>query len=312
MMADKFSPFRMPDLRSRPEGKSKSLKDAYVALRSNGFPDRDLFIYPQGEFDNFKGEILDQRPDPGDIVSSGHRVILVAAVRGICELMPDLFTDHREDFFQEEFNPRGGAKRLFSVFDSAFLKMLCRLEWIRDIYAGIYSSDEMADYIGVLLRLPERQMSQIPREVLGFVLPRLYRYLGTEEAMRLYIETVMGIKSDAKAAGWQVFPLPGDRRNSLGGKGQLGTDFLLGDNFKSAKPALDIHLLLEDLAAVRSVIPGSEGSRLLRKMLEFTIPNEIERYSVSLHPNPDNVSFESGASFLGYSTVLHKSREQMV
>jgi hypothetical protein len=308
-MAGEFTPFRMPDFKSRPDGSSKSLKDAYISLRRCGFPDRDLFIYPQGEFGNFKGEIIDQRPDPDEIISSGHRITIVAAVPGICELMPDLFTDHREDIFQEEFNPRGGAKRLFSIFDSAFLKMLCRLEWIRDIYAGIYSSDDMVEYFSALLSLPERGQAGIPREVLGFVLPRLYRYLGTEEALSLYIDIVMGIRNHAFAHGWQVFPLPEQERNALGEKGKLGASLFLGNNFKAAKPMIDIRLLLEDLAEVGEIIPGSDGFKLLRRIIEFAIPCEIEQYKLSICPGPDSIGFQNGASYLGYSTLLREKAE---
>ena len=141
MKSKSFAPFQMPDFKTRPDGVSRELKDAYAYLRQQGFPDKDLFIFPQGEFYSFKGDILNQKPESGDIISPGTRITLIAAVPGICELMPDLFTDHREDFFDEEFNHRGGTKRLFSIFDSAMIKMLCRIEWIRDIYSGANFSD---------------------------------------------------------------------------------------------------------------------------------------------------------------------------
>ena len=105
-----FTPFKMPDFTGRPDGSSKSLRDSYISLRRFGCPDKNIFIYPQGEFARYRGDILDQRPNPGEIVNAGDTVTLIAAVPGICELMPDLFTDHSEAFFEEDF------KQLYLIY----------------------------------------------------------------------------------------------------------------------------------------------------------------------------------------------------
>ena len=187
-MADLFSPFKMPAFRSRPAAESKSLKDAYIYLRRKGFPDKDIFVYPVGSFDRFKGEIKGQSPEPGETILPGDEIVLTVNMPGITDIMPDLFIDHHEeldaaDLFSGEFSKQAGVRRLFSIFDSFYLKMLCRLEWVRDIYAGLYMSREFIDYFSSLLSLPERNMPEVPSEVVGFVLPKLYHYLGTEGAL---------------------------------------------------------------------------------------------------------------------------------
>ncbi len=304
MTAPSFAPFRMPDFKSRPDGVSKSLKDAYVNLRQRGFPDKDIFIFPQGEFSSFKGEILGHRPEPGDVVSPGERITIIAAVPGICELMPDLFTDHRGDFHDEEFNARGGAKRLFAIFDSAIIKLLCRLEWIRDIYAGVEDSKVLTDYFSTLLDLPERKVPQISPEVLGYVLPSLYGYLGTEEAMRVYLSAVMGLESRIGTGEAQEFDLPPEYLNSIGLHGRLGSDFFLGARFKGAQPRLEINLMVESLEQIAQIIPRSDGDRLLRKILEFCVPQSEELFEINVNPDRQKIEFESGKSHLGFGTVL--------
>jgi hypothetical protein len=304
MTIRQFAPFPMPDFKDRPDGISKSLKDAYVYLRQQGFPDKDLFIYPQGEFSSFKGDILSQRPEPGETVSSGTRVILIAAVPGICELMPDLFTDHRGDFFDEEFNTRGGARRLFAIFDSAMLKMYCRLEWIRDIYGGIDYSEIIINYLGRILNLPERELKQITPEILGYVLPSLYGYLGTEEAMRVYLATVMEIDSRAHIGGIEEFKLAENAQNRLGEKWRLGSDLFLGQNFKGAQPKVKIDLLIESTEMLRKIIPQSEGEFLLEKILSFCVPQTAEAFELNVIPDRRNIRFKTGGTYLGYGTVL--------
>lgn len=303
-MSGAFTSFQMPDFKSRPDGISKSLKDAYSYLRGKGFPDKDIFIFPQGRFTEFKGEILDQRPEPGEMVGDGTRITIIAAVPGICEIMPDLFTDHRDDFFDEEFNNRGGAKRLFAIFDSAIIKMLCKLEWIRDIYGGINQSEAVIQYFAELLNLPERNIKQIAPDILGYVLPSLYGNLGTEGALRIYLETVMGLESQVRVGGYEEYELPPAFVSKLGERGRIGNDFYLGQTFKGASAKLIIDLLLSNPDLIRDVIPNSKGDFLLRKILEFNVPQTAEAFRLNMVPDPATIRFKSGSSHLGYGTVL--------
>jgi hypothetical protein len=296
----------MPDFQGRPDGKSLSLKAAYAFLRSQNYPDQDLFIFPQGKFGEFKGEILGQKPHPGELVEKGDRITLIASVPGICEIMPDLFTDHRDDFFDEEFNNRGGAKRLFAIFDSLMIKMQCKLDWIRDIYGGIYESEEIINYFSLLLNLPERNLKIIAPEILGYVLPALYGHLGTEEALRIYIETVMRIKTRIRMQGYQIYDIPEETLNSLGAKGRLGNNLYMGRKFKGSGINVEIDLLLDSPEMIESIIPGSKGNYLLEKILEYSLPQMAEGYKLNFIPDPEKIKFNSGTSHLGYGTVLGK------
>jgi hypothetical protein len=303
-MIEQFTPFKMPDLADRPEGQSNTLKDSYLCLRMMGFPDRDIFIYPEGEFENFKGEILRQKPEAGEIVYPGDKILIVAAVAGISELMPDLFTDHNDNILEDEFNARQGTRRLFAIFDSIFIKMLCRLEWIRDIYAGIYPSELLIDHLSALFVMPERSMEKIPKEVLGFVLPRLYGYLATEGALRIYLQTIMGLSCGCTPADLQWFPIPEQARCILGRNGQLGEDYYLGDKFKGASPSLNINLAVENLADIKKIIPGGRDNELLAKILQLNLPDQTESYCIEIKPRGEKLKFENGKAYLGYNTVL--------
>jgi hypothetical protein len=304
-MTGTFSPFKMPDFSFRVADQSRSLKDSFAYLRSRGFPDKDLFIFPQGRFLSFKGEILDQRPQAGEIVSAGERIILIAAVPGLCDLMPDLFTDHRESsFFDEEFSPRNATRRLFAVFDSMYIKMLCRLDLVRDIYAGLGHPEIMADYISSFLNLIERNYDWITIEMLGFILPSLYGYLGTDSALRTYLESVLGIDCISNFRDNQVFPIPEKLRNRLGDGGQLGTNIYLGDRYKGGCPAFDLDMLADDVAKIEQIMPGRKGHEFLAKILELSLPHHQESYGINIRPAPGSTSFKSGFAHLGYGTVL--------
>ncbi len=303
-MSEQFIPFKMPNLADRSEGQSVTLKDSYIYLRMMGFPDRDIFIYPEGEFGNFKGEVLRQKPETGEMVHPGDKIFLVAAVAGISELMPDLFTDHNDNVFEDEFNARQGTRRLFAIFDSIFIKMLCRLEWIRDIYAGIYPSESLIDHLSELLKMPERDMPKIPKEVIAYILPRLYGYLATEGAFQVYMQTTMGLSCACSAADSQWFSIPEQARCILGKNGHLGEDYYIGDRFKGAYPSLNINLAIEKLTDIENIIPGGPDNALLAAILRLNLPGQTESYSIDIEPLGDKLRFENGKAYLGYNTVL--------
>jgi len=306
---DSFTPFAMPDFKSRPEAKSKSLKDAYIYLRKNGVPDKDIFVYPLGEFSRFKGDIMNQYPDPGEIVSSESNIILAVNRMSICDLMPDLFTDNRQrssidDFFAENFSSQTGARMLFSIFDSACLKMLCRLEWIRDIYAGLYLSENFINYFSSFLSLPEKENDHINPEIIGFVLPKLYQFMGTESALKVYIESVLGLKCSVSFNNLQTKDLPENLPSRLMSNCILGKKMYLGKQYKNPNPILSITLKVKDMKQIKEIIPGGKKHQLLITIIKLCLPGYAEEYKVHIQPDSDEILFIPGEAYLGYSAKL--------
>ena len=154
------------------------MKEAYIYLRQQELPDKNIFIYPQGEFSRFKGEILDQRPQAGEMVYPESRIVIIASVSGISHILPDLFTDQKSDFLSEDKNPRHGARDLFAILDSMLLKMSCRLEWIRDIYSGVYRSSKFIDYLNSIFFVAEGEADKSDLNSMGYILSRLSRFQG--------------------------------------------------------------------------------------------------------------------------------------
>lgn len=294
----------MPDFCARREGLSKSLKDAYVHLRQLEFPDKDIFIFAEGEFNRFKGEILEQQPQAGDMVYLGERITLMAAVPGICQLMPDLFTDHIGGFHYDMKNPRQGTKNLFAIFDSMFLKMLCRLGWVRDIYAGICKSDKYLNYLNSMFFLRENEAERFDSSSLGFILPRLSRYQGTDNAIRILLETITGLKVVTKVATNQKMAVPGPAMVDLGKDSRLGENMFLGVEFEGEKPELDICFKLDRIEDVQKVLQIIRDNQTLEGVLNFVLPHSMRKWDVSVKPDSDEIAFVSGNSHLGVSTAL--------
>jgi hypothetical protein len=297
-----FSPFKIPDFCARPEGKSKSLKDAYVYLRKREFSDRNLFIFAQGEFDKFKGEILEQQPPAGETIYPESKITLIAAVSGICHIMPDLFTDQRSDFLAENKDPRQGAKYLFAIFDSMFLKMLCRLEWIRDIYAGVYHSARFIDYLNSIFFISGREADGPDFKSLGFILSRLSRFQGTEGALRVFFESATGLKANTEISGNQKIRVPPDAVKCLGEETGLGDNSFVGSEFEGEKPELRIKLLLDGSEDVRKALKITGDRESLENIYRYVLPFYINRCETSVDPKSEGIEFESGKSYLGFNT----------
>lgn len=305
-----FTPFKMPDFSSRPEGQSKSLKDAYVNLRRLGVPDKDIFIYTQGEFNQFKGQILDQQPQVGDMVLPGNKITLTAAVLGISQIMPDLFTDHLSDYLIEDNNPRHGAKKLFAIFDSMFLKMLCRLEWVRDIYAGIHHSSRFIDYLNSLCFIPETVANETDFKSLGYIPSRLSRYLGTEGGLRVFLEAATGLKVNTRILDNQEIAVPADSQAGLGKKSRLGENIFIGDKFESEKPKLSVRFQLDKPEDVLKAITIIENKKFLEDMFRLVLPYYIDRCEIAVEPIGEDINFENGASYLGFGTALNPGERE--
>ncbi len=295
----------MPDFCARPEGKSKSLKDAYIFLRKQEFPDKNLFIFTQGEFSKFKGEILEQQPLAGEMIYPENKITLIAAVPGICHIMPDLFTDQRSDFLSDDKDPRHGVKYLFAIFDSMFLKIHCRLEWIRDIYAGMYQSARFIEYLNSIFFVSERDADKSDFRSLGFILSRLSRFQGTEGALRVFFESATGLKVNTEISGNQKIPVPSGAVKGLGGETRLGDNLFVGDEFEGEKPELKLNLLLDGSTDVRKALKITEDREFLENIYRYVLPFYIKGCETLVDPESEGLEFENGKSYLGFNTSLN-------
>jgi len=305
-----FTPFKMPDFCFRPDGQTKSLKAAYVHLRRMGVPDKDIFIYAQGEFNQFKGEILDQQPQAGDMVLPGNKITLIAAVPGISQMMPDLFTDNLSDYLIDDNNPRHGVKKLFAIFDSLFLKMLCRLEWIRDIYAGVHHSTRFIDYLNSICCVPETGISEFNFNSMGYIPSRLSRFLGTEGGLRVFLEAAIGLKVKTRILGNQEIPAPGDTLAGLGAKSRLGENIFVGDRFEGDKPKLEVSFQLDKPEDVLRAIKIIENKKFLEDMFRLVLPYYVDQCEISIEPTGEEITFVNGNSYLGFSTAINTGESE--
>lgn len=300
-----FTPFKMPDFCSRPLGSSKTLKEAYIHLRRREFPDRNIFIYPHGEFSRFKGEILDQRPQAGEMVYPESRITIIAAVSGISHVLPDLFTDQKSDFLSEDKNTRHGARDLFAILDSMLLKMSCRLEWIRDIYSGVYHSSRFIEYLNSIFFIPEGEADKSNLNSLGYILSRLSRFQGTEGALRVFMESSTGLKVSTEIIGNLKLAIPSRDAIGIRDDTRLGEDLLLGDKFESEKPELKLNFQLENREDVQRAIEVSENTEILEDICRYALPFYINRFQTGVDPDSEGIDFACGSSYLGFSTALN-------
>jgi len=218
--------------------------------------------------------------------------------------MPDLFTDHMSGSLADDGNPRQGAKNLFAIFDNMFLKMLCRLDWIRDIYAGIYHSSRFIDYQNAIFFNRKSTVDNYGSKSLDFILSKLSRFLGTEGTLKVFLETATGLRVDTEILDNQKTPLPDSAITGLGEKSGLGESIFLGENFESEKPKLRISFKLDKAKDVPKAIEIVNNKKLLENVLDLILPYYSNQYEISVEPGDEDINFINGNSYLGYSTAL--------
>ena len=286
------------------------MKEAYVFLRVRGFADKDIFIFPQGEFSSFKGEILEQQPHAGEMVYPGTAVTLIAAVRGISHILPDLFTDQMTDFLSDDRSPRHGAKNLFAIFDSMFLKMRCRLEWIRDVYAGVYQSPRFLDYLNSIFFVSRNGTSGSDLFGLGFMLSRLSRFKGTEGAVQVLLESLTGLEVDAELLGNRKMAIPPGSSRGLGENGRLGENMFLGEIFESERPELNFKFRLGGEEDVLPVMEFCGNNEILEDVRAKALPFYLSRFETSVDPDSAGTDFTCGNSYLGFSSAMNPDGDE--
>jgi Type VI secretion, TssG len=181
-----------------------------------------------------RGTVLRQSPEPGTELSLRTRVTLAVAGAGGVDLLPYPLRDAGDEGF--------GVDAVMALFDNPLEKLALHvrgaggflalhpdddavtLRWIQEIFGLDLDLRPMGE---------SRAHALFPRECwypLARLLPALHRVAGTEEAVRLALDTVFGLPVARVRTVRGIVPLPQEGRTRLGrAASRLGVDTVAGE-----------------------------------------------------------------------------------
>jgi len=299
----------MPDFCSRRV--PYHVSTALMTLLQMGVDLGRVDILAAGEFENYRGEIRSQEPEPGERLDPESKITLTVGHHSAADTLPFQFfyglQGTREGFGWDE-----RARRLMAPFDAALIRRrsVTAFEALK-FSLGFFDRRHIERFLSLFAVEPTGK--RLPaRELLTWtaLLPTYHHWAGNPEYVEQVLHMIFGYQFRIEENISGRYETPPGLRYSLGSPdGHLGRETLLGGGFSECDSRYRVTIRDVDAEGVRGLLPGRPIRKKMENILAEIMPGGLE-YEISVRPQ--RRKFQPGAkqrrAYLGYSTYVRSSR----
>lgn len=297
----------MPDFcnRSNPQRVETAL-DALIRL---GIDINKVEMTAIGEYENYKGEVISQSPEPGTEIGPGTRISLEVGRYSAVDILPYQFfyglrgiSGARSDGWEQE------ARDFMAPFDSAVLRAEAKIKLLSLLYGmGVIESDQLRKFLS-LFAFSEDKLTENNRELLHWsaLMPYFNEWAGNAEFVEKLVTVVFGYPCRITENIPGEFGIPEKIRTCLGRRSsRLGHDCVLGSSFKECDSTYELKIYdvaPHDLGGFRE---GADKYEKLKSLINLCLPNHLEcRIVVIGRRQRAGIGHEKQRAFLGISSYI--------
>lgn len=265
-------------------------------------------ILAVGEYQNYKGEVLEQVPAPGAPIYEDTRIKLKVGAPSAVDWMPYQF------FYGLSGSPRRtaqwdeSARRVMSSFDGAFIKReaLTRYHILRSTFA-FFEKEQLDRYLQ-LFDFALGVDGFEPRETLVWatLLPTFNSWAGNSTLVAEKLSFLFGYDFQIVENVESIYPIPTDFQYRLGSRsGRLGGETVVGSTVTDYDSAYDVVISGIPEEQVEQFFPGKPERMKLEWVLGICMPNNLEyRISLRVANGVIRLAGKSPGARIGYSSYL--------
>lgn len=276
-------------------------------LISKGIDPDGIDLLAVGEYENYKGEVRSQKPEPGVVLRSDTRILLEVGFSSAVDVMPYQF------FYGLRGRKAGAqwetaARHLMAPFDGAVIRheSIARYLALRYNFA-VQDSDHVRQYMKLFdFDLEVETGDSSMAQVWAALLPVFNEWSGNPTEVEKVLARVFGYRFRIiENTEWE-FAVPSEMRYTLGSKtGRLGHESVIGATFseRDTSYCVQIHGIRQE--DVHTFLPGGRLRGRLEKILALCMPSHFN-YSISFITTGRGIKIgdrQTGA-FLGFATRL--------
>ena len=294
----------MPDLCSRHHPMSATT--ALMLLLKMGIDLRRVDILAEGEHENYKGEIREQRPAPGEEIGRHDQIVLKIGYAGAVGQLPYQFfygLDSGSATRTDDWEDR--AYRLMAPFDAAVVRRMAEAEFEELKHQHSFGDLE---HITRFLRLFGFDTSLINDLHEGLLwtamMPSFNEWAGNAEKVERALKCLFGYDFKIIENVPTKHNIPAKLQYRLGSDtDRLGNETVLGDSFTECDTAITVVMHGVPTRDLKRFLPGQPGHDKLRKVLEICLPSHFT-CKIEIEPETKQATLgdKTQAAYLGYSS----------
>lgn len=266
-------------------------------------------ILASGEYENYKGEILAQEPEPGTVLTKDSRIMLKVGFSSAVDYMPYQFFYGLSGIRQTDASWEENSRKLLAPFDAAVIRhnAEARYQSLKYDY-GVIDSEHFRRIIRIFgIKLPP-DMDSIDDMLFWLsILPSFHYWAGNPGLTEKALEMLFGFTFEIVENSYSVHEIPPSLHYHLGTRtGRLGREVVLGRQFSEYDSGYEVIIKNVEPNQVRELLPAGKIRKKIEWVLTTCMPNNLT-YQIRIKVNRPGVSVageEIQKGYLGYSTFI--------
>lgn len=247
-------------------------------LQKIGIEPERVRILAIGEFENYRGEVRRQEPEPGTVVTGETDIVLEVGYPGIVDLMPYQFFYGLRGVTKSSSAWEDNARKFMAPFDASVVRRLSLAKYL-DLKFNFSFLEE--DQIRRFLDFFEFDFSLVEgiEELHQWLdlLPFFSTWGGNAKMTAWVLKMLFGYDFELLENRVSYHDIPEEYHYKLGSRQDpLGRGTILGRRFRDFDSACTVIISGFDNNEIVSLLPNGKKRKKIERILEWCMPSNLE------------------------------------
>ena len=279
---------------------------ALAILEKLGIDTNAINILAVGEYNNYRGEVIEQEPAAGTSLGPNPDIELRIGYWSAVDYMPYQFFYGLKSSPQRRTGWEDAARRFMAPFDASVIRYRSTAARTSLTYnMGVIEEEQIRRF----LELFDFEILEADRNELLFwysIMPTYNRWAGNPAYIEKILSYFTGYRCEIVENVWAEYEIPASVQNSLGlSRCELGLDLTLGKSFSECDTAYEVTVYDVSSVDMKRFLRGGVMWKKIVKILEICVPNNLEGHVVVKGKAQSmKIGKEEDRAVLGYSSYL--------
>ncbi len=280
-------------------------------LQKIGINPERIEILAIGEFENYRGEVHRQEPQPGTVVKTDTKIVLEVGFPGGVDEMPYRFFYGLPGVTSQYSKWEERGRRFMAPFDASMIRRLAGAKYL-DLRFN-FSFIELEQVTKFLEFFDfDMKLAESPEELYEWMnlMPGFHAWAGNPGMVEIVLKNLFGYKFRIVENIPVEHEIPGELQYRLGSKKErLGKEVVLGRKFSDLDSAYRVTVSDFPPKDLPGLLPNGKIRVKIERILGYCMPTSlVHEIKIETEPGKIYLKGEEKRAVLGYSTYIKDNR----
>ena len=261
-----------------------------------------------GKYENYKGEIISQKPDPGTELEYDTEVRLEVGFSSAIDYMPYQFFYGLRGITPTDGSWEKKARALMAPFDAAVVRheATCEFEDLKNSF-GFIEFNHLKQFLNIFDYTFDDDKINLDEAIIWSTLfPSFHTWAGNPDMVCEVLKYLFGYEFEIRENTFARHNIPTDCRSHLGKpEDRLGKGLVIGRSFSDYDTGYEVVINGIKPGEMAEFLRGGSKRRKIEKVLEICMPSNLE-YTIKIKTVEikGKIGDNRGKSYLGYTSYI--------